>query len=94
MTAKNKTDLGTEIDAQFPTNATGDITAARLRTVTHDIINSMATGTDAAPDTSETIDNSAARGKFRVGGTSQVEIAAGPTGTADASLHTAIRINP
>jgi hypothetical protein len=43
MTAKSQADLNTEIDAQFPTNATGQITAARLRTVTHDIVDSMAT---------------------------------------------------
>jgi hypothetical protein len=44
MTAKSQAELNTEIDAQFPTNATGQITAARLRTVTHDIVDSMGTG--------------------------------------------------
>jgi hypothetical protein len=45
MTVRSQADLNTEIDTQFPTNATGQITAARLRTVTHDIVDSMSTGT-------------------------------------------------
>jgi hypothetical protein len=37
-------DLNTEIDAQLPTNATGQITASRLRTVLHDMTNSLGGG--------------------------------------------------
>jgi hypothetical protein len=44
MTAKSQADLNTEIDTQFPTNATGQITAAKLRAVTHDIVDSMGGG--------------------------------------------------
>jgi hypothetical protein len=94
MTAKDKTTLGTEIDSELPTNATGQVTAAKLRTVVHDLVDSMSTGTDAAPDQSLTIDNGSARGKFRVGPSSKVEVATGVAGTADASLHTAIMIDP
>jgi hypothetical protein len=36
-------ELNTEIDAQLPTNATGQITASKLRTVLHDMTNSLST---------------------------------------------------
>lgn len=94
MTAKNKTDLGAEVDALITTNATGDVTAAKVRTLVHDVVDSMSTATDAAPDTSLTIDNGSYRGKFRVGPSSKVEVATGLAGTADASLHAAIMIDP
>jgi hypothetical protein len=94
MTAKNKTDLGAEVDALITTNATGDVTAAKVRTLVHDVVDSMSTATDAAPDTSLTIDNGSYRGKFRVGSSSKVEVATGLAGTADASLHAAIMIDP
>src|SRR6478609_888962 len=50
MTEKTPSQLHAEIDAQFPTNSTGQITAAKLRTVQHDIVDSMGTpGTDVPP---------------------------------------------
>ena len=43
MTEKTPAELHSEIDSQFPTNASGQITAAKLRTVQHDIVDSMTT---------------------------------------------------
>lgn len=43
MTEKTPAELHSEIDTQFPTNASGQITAAKLRTVQHDIVDSMTT---------------------------------------------------
>jgi hypothetical protein len=37
-------ELHDEIDTQFPTNATGQITAAKLRTVQHDLVDSLSSG--------------------------------------------------
>lgn len=51
-------------------------------------------GTDTDPDTVETIDNGTSRVKIRVSSIGQIELAAGASGASDASLFTAIRINP
>jgi hypothetical protein len=41
MTLKTIPQLHDEIDTQFPTNATGQITASKLRTVQHDLVDSF-----------------------------------------------------
>lgn len=44
MTLKTVPQLHDEIDTQFPTNATGQITASKLRTVQHDLVDSLGSG--------------------------------------------------
>jgi hypothetical protein len=50
MTVKTTSELNDEIDAQFPTNATGQITASRLRSVTHDMVDSLGASFSGAGD--------------------------------------------
>lgn len=49
MTEKTPTELHNEINSQFPTNAAGQITAAKLRSVQHDIVDSMTTAESLPP---------------------------------------------
>jgi hypothetical protein len=53
----------------------------------------LAIGSDGSPDMSRTVDDGTARAKVRMTG-SQVQLAVGPTGTADGALKVALQIDP
>lgn len=71
---------------KYQPNQTGSVVAALLAL--------QAMGSDATPEASLAVDSGAGRMKLRTGPAGDLQIAVGPTGTADAALALAIDISP